>query len=303
MISFKLLGEENCGEIIDGIIAIVPEADREEIEEILFSFSDCSDGSLEVAVSAAHGCVLLRIFDAEYLFPYPIALTDTADALSAADEIRLYSIKEEIPLVFIDVPSEELSGLLSLFRHTAIDAEDFERDSYTVRVESEIGKLEEIPSLNEGEVSLDALCGADMKDYARLSSDKKLNEYWGYDYTADAPDADDEYFIRTAYEEFARETALPLAVRYGGKFVGEAVIYAPDLQGGAECAIRLLPEYQGRGIGSLSLALLIKMAEKIGLLSLHARVMRENKASIALFGKYMEVREQNEENIEFCTYL
>jgi len=299
MISFKLLSDENFGEIIDSVIAIIPEADREEIEEILFSFSDCSDGSLEVAVSAAHGCMLLRIFDAEYLFPYPIALTDTADALAAADEIRLYSIKEEIPLTFIDVPSEELSGLLSLFRYTAIEAEDFERDSYTVRTQSEIGRLDDIPSLSDGEISLNALSGADIKDYARLSNDKKLNKYWGYDYSDDAPDADDEYFIRTAYEEFTREVTLTLAVRYSEKFVGEAVIYAPDLQGGAECAIRLLPEYQGRGIGSIALALLIKMAEKIGLSNLHARVMNENKASLALFEKQMQICERSKEFTEF----
>ncbi len=301
MISFRILTADSEREIIDRTLIVIPEAEREEIEEILSSFSDSDE--VEVAVSAADGCLLLRIFDGEYLFPYPIALTESADAISAVDEIRLYGIKEEIPLVFIDVPSEELSELLSLFRHTTIDAEDLERDSYTVRVESEIGKLYDIPSLDDGAVSLGALGGSDIKDYARLSRDKRLNEYWGYDYTADAPDADDEYFIRTAYEEFARGTALPLAVRYGGEFVGEAVIYAPDLRGGAECAIRLLPEYQGRGIGSLSLALLIKMAEKIGLLNLRARVMRENKASLALFGKYMEVREQNEENINFYIYL
>ena len=303
MISFKILSYESENEIISNVLAAIPEADVEEIEEILSSFSDCSDGSLEVAVSAAHGCMLLRIFDGEYLFPYPVALTDTADAGSAADEIRLYAIKEEIPLVFIDVPSEELSELASLFLHTSIDAEDESRDSYTVRVNSELALIDDIPSESCGNLTLNALAGKDSALYFRLSTDGKTNEYWGYDYSDDAPNADGEYFLTVAYEEFARSTALSLAVRLEGKFVGEAIFYAFDLQGGAECAVRLLPEYQGKKIGTKAVDLMIKIACDIGLMRLYATVKNANLASIALFKKRMEIYETSEEKTRFCIYL
>ncbi len=301
MISFRIFSGER--EIIDGILAVIPDADKEEIEQILYSFSDCSDGSLEIAVSAAHGCLLLRIFDLEYLFPYPVALTDEADARAAADEIRLYSIKEEIPLTFIDVPSEELSGLLSLFSHADVETEDAERDSYTVRIMTEAALLSEIPSASCGEISLSALTDSDKLPYERLSRDKKTNEYWGYDFGADNPDADGEYFLRTAYEEFARGVALTLAVRQGEKFVGEAVIYAFDMQGGAECAIRLLPEYRGRGIASCALRLLFEIGEKIGLMRLFATVNNYNEASLRLFGEKMEICEKLQDITKFIAYL
>lgn len=303
MISFKILSVDSENEIISNVLAAIPDADVEEIEEILCSFYDCSDGSLEVAVSAAHGCMLIRIFDGEYLFPYPVSLTDTADARSAADEIRLYAIKEEIPLAFIDVPSEELSELASLFLHTSIDAEDESRDSYTVRVNSELASIDEIPCVALEDVSLGILTDADKEKYARLSRDREVNKYWGYDYSADAPDADDDYFMQIALEEFLRGAALSLAVRLDGEFIGEAIFYAFDLQGGAECAVRLLPEYQGKKIGIKALDLMIKIACDIGLSRLYATVKNANFASVALFKKRMEIYEANEEKTRFCVYL
>ena len=301
MISFRIFSGES--EIIDEILTVVPEADREEVEQILFSFSDYSDGSIEVAVSAANDCLLLRIFDGEYLFPYPVALTDKADARAASDEIRIYSVKEEIPLTFIDVPSEELGELCSLFCHAEAEAEDEERDSYTVRIMTEAALLDEIPSAFCGEISLSALSGADKDAYARLANDAETNKYWGYDVSADNPNADGEYFLRTAYEEFARGVALSLAVRQGEKFVGEAVIYAFDMQGGAECAIRLLPEYRGKGIATRALDLLFEIGEKIGLLRLYSTVHNENKASLRLFSEKMKICEQLRDKTRFLTYL
>ncbi len=299
MISFRILASDSEREITESALAAIPEADIEEIEEILDSFS----GEAEVAVSAAHGCMLLRIFDGEYLFPYPVALTDTADARSAVDEIRLYAIKEEIPLVFIDVPSEELDVLLSLFRHASTYAEDESGGFYTVRAYNELALIDDIPTESQGNIVLNALAGEDASAYFRLSTDKETNKYWGYDYSADAPGADEEYFLITACEEFARSVALSLAVRYDGQFVGESVLYAFDMQGGAECAIRLLPEYRGAQIGSATLDLVIKVAESIGLISLYATVNNANAASLALFAKRMEICEKTEENTRFCIIL
>lgn len=300
MISFQPLTPEREREIIDSIFAKIPEADADEIEEILSSFCDCA---CEVAVSTSHGCILLRIFDGEYLFPYPIALTDTADEVAASDEIRLYSVKEEIPLTFIDVPSESLGELLTLFRHASAEDYDEERDAYTARVMSEAALLDEIPSVSLDGITLDALTESNKEDYARLCRDEETNRYWGYDYKADAQDADDEYFLHSALKEFSRGTALPLAIRDGGKFVGEAIIYAFDLQGGAECAIRLLTEHQGRKIGTRVLTLLLSLAKAIGLLRLYATVKNENKTSLCLFARKMEICEQNAGKTRFYTNL
>ena len=299
MISFRILTKESEREITEFLLCTVPGAKRDEVEDILLSFS----GDFEVAVSAAYGCMLLRIFDGEYLFPYPVALTDTADARSASDAIRLYAIKEEIPLIFIDVPSEELSGLVSLFRHTSAESEDESDCTYTVSVLTELDLIDEPPSVSDGTVMLNALTVEDSSEYFRLSTDVQTNEYWGYDYSADAPDADEEYFINTADEEFARGSALSLGVRFGGQFVGEAVLYAFDMQGGAECAIRLLPEHRGKGIGTATLDLTIKIAEQIGLERLYATVDNANTASLALFSGRMQICDKKAEKTRFSYIL
>lgn len=299
MISFRILTEDTEREITNAVLAAIPEADVEEIGDIFFSFY-CE---AEIAVSTAHGCMLIRIFDDEYFFVYPIPLHDGADPLSAVDEIRLYTIKEEIPLIFLDVPSEELGALMAAFSYAEALERDAERDSCTVVVQSEIGMLEAIPSESDGEISLSALRDSDGEEHARLARDKELNKYWGYDYSADMPDAEGVDFLRVAEGELERGAALSLAVRCRDSFIGEAVIYAPDLRGGAECALRLLPEYQGRGFGRISLSLLIRIARDIGIIHLRARVLNENAPSLAIFRKQMQICEENEKFTEFYINL
>lgn len=300
MISFTLLTPESEREIVDRALAYIPEADANEILDIVSSFADCS---FEVAFCSSCGCLLMRIFDGEYLFPYPVALTDTADALAAAEEIRLYSIREEILPTFIDVPSEECEGLLLLFSSAVAEDYDQERDSYTVRVNSEAALIDEIPQKSLDSLTLNSLNESDTFDYARLSRDEETNRYWGYDYREDNPLADGEYFLSNALMEFSRGTAIPLAVRLREKFVGEAIIYAFDLVGGAECAIRLLPEYRGKKIGDGALSLLILIARDIGLKRLYATVKNENEASIHLFSRKMEIAEKDTEKTRFYINL
>jgi RimJ/RimL family protein N-acetyltransferase len=301
MISFLPLNDGDEREIVGKLVGIIPDADGEEILEIIDSFSGSDD--CEVAFSASHGCLLVRIFDSEYLFVYPIALSEGADALAALNELRLYAIKEEIPLTVIDLPSEELSLALSLFKHASTAVEDSERGSYTLFAESEIALLEEIPEVSEGKVSLSPLTKEDERIFATLSRDEKTNKYWGYDFSLDNPDAPDEYFLNTAREEFSRGVALSLAVRAEGKFAGEALIYYPDLQGGAECAIRLLPDFRGKGVGKSALQLLFVLGAEIGFDRLYAAVYNANEPSLCLFSRLMEKIEQNEKITRFCKNL
>ena len=300
MISFLPLEAGREREVLDFLCSALADADAAEIEEILSSFAD---DDCEVALSASHGCLLIRIFDGEYLFVYPIALTDSADATAAADEIRLYAIKEEIALTFIDVPTSESCSLLTLFKNTSIEDEDRERESCTVRVYNELMLIDELPHAKDGELSLTPLLESDADAYARLSRESSANEYWGYDFREDNPDADSEYFLRVVQEELLRSSALTLAVRIGGELVGEAVIYYLDMQGGAECAIRLLALHRGKGLGASALDLLMDVCSAIGLDRLYATVKNENIPSIRLFGKRMDILEKNEETTRFCKDL
>ena len=85
--------------------------------------------------------------------------------------------------------------------------------------------------------------------------------------------------------EIERGVSLTFAVRLCGELCGEAVLYAFDGRGGAEFATRLLPEWQGLGLGTESVRAICAAAAEIGLIRLSTKVMKENIASIGMLKK------------------
>lgn len=302
MLHFKILTKESREETLNFVLGAFPDADGDYIAEIAESL--LSDDETEYALAGSHGCLLIRIFDGEYSFSYPVAVTDDADPILCTVEIRDYALKEEIPLVYTDVPRDELGDLVTLFRHANIDAEDASGDSYTVRIVTEAAAVGEMPTVDIGGLTLDALRPEDDAGYARLCRDEETNRFWGYDYREDETDPDDSYFRESAEGEFSRGVAMPFAVRSEGKFVGEAALYAFNGMGECDCAIRILPEYRRLGIAGRVLSGLIEFAPKIGLIRLRARVMAENEASKRLCSAYMETSgEKQGKIIEFIREL
>ena len=301
MISFMPLERDNEREILDYLTSRLPEADEGEILDIVSSFADQDD--VEVAFSASNGCVLIRIFDSEYLFAYPVAMSASADEQMAIDEMRLYTIKEEISFTIVDTPSDSLDVLTARFKRTEAFDEDEDGTSYTVRVKNELSGLSEFPEAFDGELSLTPPTDEDVVAYAKIATDRDLNKYWGYDYSADRADADGEYFLECARCDAERECALALAIRLNGEMIGEAALYAFDFLGGCECAIRILAKHQGRGYGRRVFSMLESIAKRIGVRRLYATVQKENERSISLFEKQMKLFEENDENIRFYTDL
>jgi len=290
MISFKPLCEDNIDALTNSLVAGLPEDSMQEVSEIVISLLAMSDAAAEdgydlsYALTMSHGCLLVRVFDmGRYLFLYPFAVAEDASVQFAILAVAEYARREEIPLVFSDVPAEELSSFVG-FRHMDIDSEDAECESYRITVKTECQLLDEIPEEVCGRVNLNAITEADMADYARLCKDEEINKYWGYDYSADVKNPTDDYFLSQAQLDFARGVALSLAIREGEceAFCGEAVIYAFDGRGGAEFAVRLLKEYQGRGLGRAAVLAVQALARKIGLVRLYARVKEENAPSLAM---------------------
>ena len=291
MISFTELCASNFDKIASSLASEISGADIDEINEILTSFEELSSEEVDtsVAISHSNGCLLVRIFDfGRYCFVYPIALVDDADEVEAVNQIRLYAIKEEIPLVFSDTPGECVGNLVSTFRYTEASAEDREASSYRVTVKSECSLLDEIPTLEYDELTLSAISDTDFADYATLCRDFEVNKYWGYDFSEDSSDPDDPYFLETAQSELSRGVAASFALRLDGEFIGEALLYAFDFLGGAECGFRILKEYQGRGLGKATLEALLNIAERIGLVELRATVMEQNTVSKCLISQYMD---------------
>ncbi len=292
MISFKSTGDMKPVEIARELSAQSPELE-DEISEIVGSFSDFFD-SCEFGFCLFSKLLLVRIYDGEsYAFVYPIALTDGQDEREALSEIGKYAVKEEIPLIFCDVPSECIPALEECFRFTEC-LFDEEEESCTARVLTELQRTPDIPHLSDGTLTLSPITEADIPLFGRLSGDGELNKYWGYDYRADKSDATDEYFYSVMRAALDEGTALSLGVRHDGKFIGEGVIWGFDLHGSATLAFRLLPEYHGRGFGKRTLLLLLELGGEIGLSELCASVMTENIPSKKILDKYMVCTEKGE---------
>ena len=290
MISFKILTKESMEELLEEIRESAPDADLTFAEDNMRLFLEhsleVSDGEIEYAISYSNGCLLFRIYEEEYSFMYPLPLFEGADTVAAALEIRAYAVKEEIPLIYTDVRATELGDLIPHFRHLNLDAQDKGGVFYTVRVMSEPSLLDEIPEFSDflGH-ALTPFTPEDDEDYARLCMDKESNQLWGYDYSEDEPDPEISYFRECAEGEFYNGTALCLAFRVDGKFVGEGTLYYFDLMGGCQCAARILPEYRRRGYGTAAVQCLKSLAKRMGIVRIGTRVDLRNTASLKLTDK------------------
>ena len=289
MIKFEIL----CAEGAERFVSDTKNAhgfDGEELSEIVGSFLElASDEDIEVGLTVSHKCILARIFDmGRYMFVYPIEMDGESDPLSAVEAIREYAVREEIPLVITDIPEDCLGYLAVKFSHTVIDRESG-GESFRLEARSECALLEgECPEAELYGLALSAPTEEDIPDLARLNRDGALNEYWGYDYLADVGDVSDGYFLEAARHELNMGTALTLAVREGGRFVGEAILYGFDLMGGAEFAVRILPEHQGRGLGSLAVEVLCELCSGMGINVLLGRADGRNTPSVKMMEKTFE---------------
>ena len=309
MISFKILDAEVRAELTSRLVCDLPEANAEYADDTMRLYIEHAEENeeMEYAVCLSHGCLLIRNYDAdeyEYSFEYPTALCDTADPVAAALEIRAYAVKEEIPLVFHSVRARDLGALVVNFRHVNIDATDSDRLFYTVRVMSEAALLDGFPSYTGYfGVSLDEITEADDADYFRLCTDPETGSMWGYDYSADEPDPTPSYFRESAEGEMYRGTAICLAVRYMGKFVGEAVMYYFDLQGGCDIAVRILPEYRRMGYANQTMKCLKTLAGRMGITTLRASVDVNNTASVAMTEKHLREDSRDDKTVKFSLHI
>ena len=291
---FTVLTEENKTALIEEIAAAAS-VSEELCEELVASLTESAEEDSELALTAAFGCACVRIFEyGEYIFLFPIDLSDGADLPQALDEIVRYCVAEDVPVKIADIPCEALALLFeSGYRHIDIDATDPEGESFCAVIKSECALAARAPEISDGSLALTELTPKDEAAYARLSRDETGLEFWGYDYRIDRPDAHDGFFIATAIEERAVGVSLTLGARLEGELIGEVVFHAYDRKGGADFAFRLLPEYRGRGLGVRLFDLAVRAARAHGLARLFGRVMKKNVACLSLIEKRMELTEDD----------
>lgn len=282
----------------------VPKEYLQDAREILESVAESLAEDMSLAYAYCKGVLYVRIYDGErYVFPLPFMLTDSADASEACIILSCYARRELIPLFLTDIPREEMELICGVFPHVDAFCYEEDDDSFFARINNECDMLEELPSFTHKQITLDAITEADEKDYAQLCSDTSLNKYWGYDVSADNPDCDPKYYLSVAEREFADGVALTLAIRYMGEFAGEAVIYDFDYLGSAQIAVRVIPSFHGKGIGTRATEALIMLAKEIGLDSLRAEILDDNAFSIRMASKFMKLIKSEKGKSKFTLKL
>ena len=276
----------------------------EDASEIVSYLSETVSEEMSLAFAYLDEVLFARIYDGErYVFPLPFMLSEEADAEEALLCLASYSRRELIPLIITDVPRDEIEFLCSVFPH--IDAFTYEDDddSFYIKVNNECDMLDTVPSIELEGITLDEICDADKDKYAELCRDRSLNRYWGYDVYADNPGADVSFYLNVARREIEDGVAIALAIREGGQFVGEATLYDFDYRGSASIAVRVLPDYHSKGVGSRATMALIELARNIGLTTVNAEILNENERSIKMTSKLMRIVTRTESKTLFTLSL
>ncbi len=169
-------------------------------------------------------------------------------------------------------------------------------EKYCFDVENEIYALKGLPTIRTQRLTLSALTEADRDAYNRLCLDDARNRWWGYDYRADwKGEPLEDYFLNVVREDFARHTALNLAVRLDGQCIGEAVFYNFTGRGSAELGCRIAPEYAGNGYGAEAFAAAAEWGlYDLMLAAVTAKCYKENDASFRMLSSCMRKTGEDE---------
>lgn len=288
MISFSEIKDAGS---LDPVRELFPSLECEaegELDMMLESFLALSAEVDGVGLTERGGCLLVRICDGgEYLFLFPLPVSEDADVGGALVAISEYVRREMLTFRLTDVPRWGIDIIRELFPYVNAKVYEDDDDTFAAMVLNELDMLDDIPAVRDGELALVRLNEVHTAAYARLCSDRELNRFWGYDGLADNPEGDPELFMLTAERERLDGVALSLAIEREGTYLGEAVIYDFDFRGSAEIGIRILPEYHGAGLGSRVLKMLVDYCEGMGLTAVRARVMSENEAAVKMTERHL----------------
>ncbi len=307
MIRFTYPDQQNK----ETLFSLCPDGERGElarslIEELMRDEEDESD----IAVCFCYGTFIVRRFFDEYEFTFPLELEKDADVEQALSSVEEYCKRYEFPLIFCDLTDTEQIALSKRYRLSRTEEFDISEEGespqwiYRMRVLSPCDVLDAPPEICDEELTLNALREEDIPTYATLCRDEEILAVWGVDYRETSPDMTDRDFFEGVLDEFERGISLTLAIRVGGRLIGEVALYAFDGKGGAEFSIRILRGYRRCGYAMRALSLLFSLArEELSLDYVEGICLCENTPSKCLMEKCMTLEEQSDEMMRFCKNL
>ena len=167
---------------------------------------------------------------------------------------------------------------------------------YSVKVNNELSQLDSFPVISTERLTLDSIAESDAEAYFRLCTDGERNKYWGYDYTEVVTDPDTDFFYLDQNKDFDNRCAMNLAIRYKGRFAGEVILYDFDYSGTCEIGVRILPEFDRRGIGKEAMNAVAEYAiYTLGIDKVRAKCFKENLPSKRMLSAIMNKAGEDEQ--------
>ena len=296
MILFTYPEEKNREELL----SLCPDNERGETARAMIEGLVVEeDETCDIAVCFCYGTFLVRRFFEEYEFTYPMALENDADIEEALLAVEEYCKRHELPLIYGDLTEQERAILAKRYRLCRTEEFDISEEGeeenliYRLRVLTPCEILDGVPTISDGTLVLSAFTEEDIPTYATLCRDEEILSVWGVDYREIDPDMTDRDFYEGIVDEFERGIALTMAMRVGGRLVGEVALYAFDGRGGAEFSIRLLRGYRQNGYARRALSLLFSLAkDELMLENIDGLCLKENEPSKRLMASLMTLQEE-----------
>lgn len=164
-------------------------------------------------------------------------------------------------------------------------------DKYNVIPKRSIDGLSHLPHLESERIQIKEITDINANEFYRLEYDKERNKYWGYywwEHISYEPTP--EYFMRGIREDFKNKEEIPLGIFFEGALAGEVVLHKFGYRNDCEIGVRLLPEYEGKGLAREALVRLMQYAFfELDIEVVQAKCYKENvRSKNALIGAGMK---------------
>ena len=273
----------SCCVELDGRIIAVCAGER---------YGDCIDVQIEKCLPGFNGCYPFVVNEFAKVClskaKYMNREDDAADAGLRTSKTQYHPIRL--------VPNSDF-GVTGELTELAQSSDDFLGETGDL-ISMQVSSGDDAADMHS--LSLTHILDSDSDDYDRLCLDDEHNRLWGYDYKKDIPSPTPGCFLGAARKAFAAGSALSLAIRLDGKFIGEAVYFVVDGRGSAKLGWRLLPEFCGKGLAASAFKLAGDFGlYTIGFAKLKAYCYRENEASANSIAHSMKQVGEDEKFIYF----
>lgn len=154
-------------------------------------------------------------------------------------------------------------------------------DKYNILPHRAIDGVSHLPNLNGERIEIREITDINANDFYRLEYDSERNKYWGYNWREHfSGEPTPEFFMRGIREDFKNKEEIPLGIFYQQALAGEVVLHNFGYRNDCEIGMRLLPEFEGKGLAKEALILLMNYAFfELDIEIVLAKCNRENERS------------------------